>query len=229
MSFVQRLDVRFHETFGDVLKSINWWARFERFTYEGRNNGVRPFAEHILSSADRVAVLGVGGDRVVNALWRAKEGRAVEALRDAGRAEQTDIIILIGLNDVTAQGRASDVVGGVCALVSELKAKLCNGVTRVFVLELPLLPMFSPRMRESAETINKWLGNIGATGEFIVPKYTSLMDEHGTVMPRWLISRSDVHLNREGYEVFARFLRSLIIMQGGSKAKLNLFGQHLLQ
>ena len=50
-----------------------------------------------------MAVLGVGGDKVANALWRVRDGRAVEALRAAGRAEQTDIIILIGLNDVTAQ------------------------------------------------------------------------------------------------------------------------------
>ena len=39
--------------FGDVLKSMNWRARFERFTYEGRNNGVRPFTEHVVSCVDQ--------------------------------------------------------------------------------------------------------------------------------------------------------------------------------
>ena len=136
----------------------------------------------------------------------------MEVLKAAGRAEQTDIIILIGLNDVTAQDKAkvSDVVGGVCALVSELKARLCSE-TRVFVLEVPLLPKYSLEMRDLAKNINEWLGNISARVGFTVPKYTSLLDEHGTVMPRWLISRQDVHLNADGYRVFARFLRSLIV------------------
>ena len=38
-----------------------------------------------------------------------------------------------------------------------------------------------------------------------------LLSVDGTVMPRWLVSRFDVHLNAEGYEVFALQLRSIIM------------------
>ena len=44
-----------------------------------------------------------------------------------------------------------------------------------------------------------------------------LLSVDGTVMPRWLVSRFDVHLNAEGYEVFALQLRS-IIMQKDSES-----------
>ena len=41
-----------------VLFGDSW---FERFTYEGRNNGVEPFTEHVQSCADQ------GADSVENA------------------------------------------------------------------------------------------------------------------------------------------------------------------
>ena len=164
----------------------------------------------------------MGGDRVSHALWRSGKGRAVKAL-GAVASKDTSVIILLGLNDVTALGKASDVVGGVCKLVSELKAGINSDVTRVFVLEVPLLPRYSPEMRKLAKNINKWLGKVGARVGFTVPKYTSLLDEHGTVMPGWLISRRDVHLNAGGYRVFARFLGSLII-QGSYSIKFSWIG-----
>ena len=163
----------------------------------------------------------MGGDRVSHALWRSGKGRAVKAL-GAVASKDTSVIILLGLNDVTALGKPSDVVGGVCKLVSELKAGLKSEGTRVFVLEVPLLPRYSMKMLELAKNINKWLGNISARVGFTVPKYTSLLDEHGTVMPRWLISRLDVHLNAKGYREFTRFLGSLIDMQGSFSSKFNL-------
>ena len=79
-------------------------------------------------------VCAVGGDKVSNALWRAGEGRAVEALGAAGQAMKTDVFILLGFNDISARALGgagkglemdmnagsekvvSDVVGGVCAL-----------------------------------------------------------------------------------------------------------------
>ena len=61
---------------------------------------------------------------------------------------------------------ASDVVGGVCALASELKAGLgpeCEQ-TRIHVLEVPVLPMYdlpgNEGMREDAENINAALKSL---------------------------------------------------------------------
>ena len=187
-----------------VLFGDSW---FERFL---RGNGVVPFADHVRSCADQVDVLAVGGDRLQNALWRSRQGRAVEALRAAGMAMQTDVFILLGLNDVTARGKSSDVVGGLYALGCELKAGLGEGA-RIHILEVPLLPMFDRGMREEASDINRLLKNVCAEAGFNMPGWDPcLLGRDGTVMPRWLISRNDVHLNAEGYEVFARYLRSLI-------------------
>ena len=102
--------------------------------------------------------------RVCNALWRAREGRVVEAL-GAVKARHTDAFLLIGINDITALGKkeqdtdmgservVSDVVGGVCTLAAELKG--LSESTRVIVIQVPILPMYSPRMREAAENINR--------------------------------------------------------------------------
>ena len=62
-----------------------------RFTYEGRNNGVRPFKDHVRSCADQVDVCAVGGDKIGNALWRAREGGEVKALARAGSAVKTGV------------------------------------------------------------------------------------------------------------------------------------------
>ena len=107
----------------------------------------------------------------------------------------------------------SDVVGGLCTLVAELN-KLRSDSIRVLVFEVPLLPMYSPEMRQSAKNINEWLEKVSVVVGFHLTKlHKSLLDKQGTVMPQWLISRLDVHLNAEGYRVFARHLRS-IIMEG---------------
>ena len=218
-----------------VLFGDSW---FERFTYEGRNNGVGPFEQHIRSCADQVDVCAVGGDKVCNALWRSGEGRAVEALGAAGTAAQTDVFILLGINDVAARALGkrgtgkglemdtdtgsekvvSDVVGGVCVLAGELEAGLrpeCER-TRIHVLEVPVLPMYdlpgNEGMREDAENINAALKSLSAEAGFKVHGWDQrLLSVDGMVMPRWLVSRFDVHLNAEGYEVFALQLRSIIM------------------
>ena len=104
----------------------------------------------------QVDVCAVGGDKVSNALWRSGEGGAVEALAAARTAVKTDVFILLGINDVTSRALAkkgnagkefnekisSDVVGGVCTLAAELKARLRSDCTRIHVLEIPLLPFY---------------------------------------------------------------------------------------
>ena len=164
-------------------------------------------------------VLAVGGDRVANALWRAREGGAVMAL-GAAMAWQMDVFVLIGLNDVTSGKRVGqDVVGGVCALAAELKAGLRGGDTRIHILELPILPMYdlpgNKGMRKDAENINTALKNLSAEAGFIVQGWDQrLLSVDGMVMPQWLVRGSaGIHLNAEGYDVFARHLRSLIISE----------------
>ena len=101
-------------------------------------------------------------------------------------------------------------MGGISALSGDL-AVIGSDITRVFVLEVPLLPMMSPEMRESAKNINEGLKKASHRVGFNLTHWDrGLLDEDGTVMPRWLISRSDVHLNEGGYLRFALFLRSLI-------------------
>ena len=57
-----------------------------------------------------------------NALWRAREGGAVEALAAAGRAVKTDVFIMLGINSVTMRADSgnqkvtSEIGGGVLAL-----------------------------------------------------------------------------------------------------------------
>ena len=187
----------------------------------------------------QVDVCAVGGDKVSNALWRSGEGGAVEALAAAGKAIKTDVFILLGINDITARaldkkGAAgkglemdsdtgsekvpSDVIGGVCALAVELKARLQSDCTRIHVLEVPLLPMYdlpgNEGMHEDAEEINTTLRKISAQGGFEVHGWEQrLLTMSGCIMPEWLISPNDVHLNAEGYGVFARLLRSLILQK----------------
>lgn len=222
-----------------VLFGDSW---FERFTYEGRNNGVGPFAEQVRSCADQVDVCAVGGDKVSNALWRSGEGGAVDALGAAAMAAQTDVFVLLGINDIAARALGkkgagkglemdmdtgsdkvvSDVAGGVYALAGELKAGLKSEITRIHILEVPLLPMYAlpgnEGMREEAENINDMLQKLGAEAGFKVHGWDPcLLDERGTVMPRWLISRNDVHLNAEGYDLFARYLRSLIMQKDSER------------
>ena len=107
------------------------------------------------------------------------------------------------------------VVGGVCHLALALKAELRSERTYVHVLELPLLPMFSEGRRESAMRINIMFKKHSAEVGFRVHGWSwdRLLDNNGMVRSRWLISRCDVHLNAAGYEVFAQYLRS-IILQG---------------
>ena len=130
-----------------------------------------------------------------------------------------DVFILLGINDVTdwRRGRrkiSSEVVGGVCTLAAELKARLQSDCTRIHVLEVPLLPMYDEGMREEAEEINNLLRNISAQGGFAVHGWEQrLLSVDGMIMPQWLISKNSVHLNAEGYEVFARLLRSFILQK----------------
>ena len=189
-----------------VLFGDSW---FERFTYERRR--VRSFAEQVRSCADQVDVCAVGGDKVSNALWRSGEGGAVDALGAAAMAAQTDVFVLLGINDIAARplGKkgantgskvVSDVAGGVYALAGELKAGLKSEITRIHILKVPLLPMYAlpgnGGMREDAENINGRLQKLGADAGFEVHGWDPcLLDERGTVMPRWLISR-----NRDGQD-----------------------------
>ena len=220
---------------GEVLKQRvilfgdSW---FERFTSERRNNGTRPFTDHVRSCADQVDVCAVGGDKVSNALWRSGEGGALEALAAARRALKTDVFILLGINDITARASAkkgaagkgfsekisSDVVGGVCTLAGELKERLRSDCTRIHVLEVPLLPLYelpgNEGMIEEAVKINNMLRSISTQGGFEVRGWEQrLLSLDGSIRPEWLISRSSVHLNAKGYDVFARLLRSLILQK----------------
>ena len=155
-----------------------------------------------------------------NALWRSGEGGAVEALAAAAKAVKTDVFIMLGINDVTMRADSgnekitSDVVGGVLALATKLKAGIQGDCTRIHVLEVPLLPMYeipgNEGMREDAEEINDMLRKISARFTwFKVHGWGNEFLHH----PKWLISPNDVHLNTNGYFVFARLLRSLILQQ----------------
>ena len=151
-----------------------------------------------------------------DALWRAREGGAVEALVAAGRAVKTDVFILLGINNITgdrSEKMVLDIVNGVFALANELKARLRSDCTKIHLLHVPLLPLYELRgnegMREVAEEINRMLG----TGGFLVHGWEVLMSEGGTILPPFLISHTDPHLNAEGYDVFARLLRSLILSE----------------
>ena len=94
--------------------------------------------------------MSVGGDKVSNAVWRAGEGGAVEALGRAGMAVQTDVFVLLGINDIMAaqalgkkgavKGLVSDIVGGVYFIACVLKKELRSEHTRIHILEVPLLP-----------------------------------------------------------------------------------------
>ena len=153
--------------------------------------------------------------RVSNALWRAREGGAVEAM-GVMMARQTDVFVLIGLNDITSGKKVvSEVVGGVCAIVGELKRGLRSEQTVVRLLEVPLLPMFSEGMREEAANINTLLKHLSADAGCTIHGWDQrLLAVDGTVMPQWLIrGNAGVHLNAQGYDVFARHLRSLIISE----------------
>ena len=72
-----------------MIFGIESCLRFERL--ERKNKGAY---ELICSCVDQVVNLSVGGDRVRHGLWRAREGGVVQALRDAGRARQTDVFVL---------------------------------------------------------------------------------------------------------------------------------------
>ena len=105
-----------------------------------------------------------GGDTVSNALWRAGKGGAVEAL-GATRAVQTDLFVLLtGINDMGKKGAGKglemDMVGGVYELGCQLKNGLGSKQTRIHILELPLLPMYTMRMREAAKNINGMLRKV---------------------------------------------------------------------
>ena len=153
--------------------------------------------------------------RVSNALWRVREGRAVEAM-GVMAARQTDVFVLIGLNDITSGKKVtSDVVGGVCAIVEELMRGLRSEQTVVRLLELPMLPMFTDGMREEAENINALLKHLSTEAGFRIHGWDQrLLSVDGTVMPQWLIRGSaGIHLNGSGYDVFARHLRSIIISE----------------
>ena len=172
----------------------------------------------------------MGGDKVKNALWRCGEGGALEALAAAGRAVKTDMFIMLGINDVTmredrgSEKVTSDVVGGVFALATKLKTRIQSDCTRVHVLEVPLLPMYelpgNEGMREEAEEINDMLRKI--SGRFTWFKVHGW--EQGSIMPHQystVISTNDVHLNTEGYIVFARLLRSVILQKDFEDGEVN--------
>ena len=162
----------------------------------------------------------VGGDKVNNALWRAREGGAVEALAAAGKAVKTDVFIMLGINDVTMRADSgtetviSDVVGGVFALATKLKTRIQGDYTMIHWLEVPMLPMYqipgNEGMREEAEYINDTFRKISA--RFTWLKVHGWGNEF-LYHPEWLISPNNVHLNTNGYIVFARLLRSLILQQ----------------
>ena len=118
--------------------------------------------------------------------------------------------------DTGSETVVSDVVGGVCALAAELKAGLRSARgTRIHILQVPLLPMYDKGMREDAENINTALKNLSAEAGFKVLGWDQrLLSVDGMVMPQWLVRGSaGIHLNAEGYDVFARHLRSLIISE----------------
>ena len=178
----------------------------------------------------------MGGDRVGNALWRSGKGGAVEALREAGRASKTDVFILLGLNDVTSRAAGmglemggervvAEVVGGMFSLAIQLKERLQSDQTRVHVLEVPHLPMYelpgNEGMSEDADNINTALRRLGAEeGWFQVHGWDQrLLSLDGAIMPKWLTGRHDVHLNAEGYDVFARLLRALILQEDSDEGE----------
>ena len=76
----------------------------------------------------------------------------------------------LGINDVTMRADSgsekvsSDVVGGVCTLAAELKARLRSDCTKIHVLEVPLLPLYdlpgNEGMSKVAVKINKMLRKI---------------------------------------------------------------------
>ena len=130
----------------------------------------------------------------------------------------------LGINDVTMRADSGekislDVVGGVCTLAGELKARLRSDCTRIHVLEVPLLPLYdlpgNEGMSEQASKINNMLRKISTQGGFEVHGWEKrLLSANGYMMPEWLISQNSVHLNAKGYDVFARLLRSLILQKG---------------
>ena len=163
-----------------------------------------------------------------NALRRAGKGGAVEALAAAGRAVNTDVFIMLGINDVTMRADSgtetviSDVVGGVFALATKLKTRIQGYYTRIHVLEVPMLPMYqipgNEGMREEAEYINDTFRKISARFTWLkVHGWGNEFLHH----PQWLISRNDVHLNTKGYRVFARLLRSLILQKDFEDGEVN--------
>ena len=114
--------------------------------------------------ADVLCKLPLGGDKIDNAVWRAGPGGAVEALAAAGSAVQTDVFIMLGINDVTKRAPSNkvvlDVVGGVWALARELKARLQSDCTRIHFLgsqqqmtSAKLAGFFTPCVTEDASRV----------------------------------------------------------------------------
>ena len=107
-------------------------------------------------------------------------------------------------------------------MAAELKARLRSDFTKIHVLEVPIFPLYdlpgNEGLSEQAVKINNMLKKISTQGEFEVHSWDQrLLSVDGAIMPEWLISQHDVHLNAKGYEVFARLLRSLILQKFDSK------------
>ena len=144
-----------------------------------------------------------------NALWRIGEGRAIEALRAAGTAMKTDVVVLLGINDLLGVGKGveMDVVGGVCALALSLMAGLRSERTFVHVLELPLLPMYSVDQCKLAMRINMLLQKHSAEVGFKVHCWSwDRLGRNSIALPKSLLKilpSFETYLN-------LRFLNSLV-------------------
>ena len=210
---------------------------FERFLWVGGPSGaVEPFESIVRPCVDHLDVFAVGGDKTCNAVWRATEGGAVATLSQRVVADETHLIILLGINDVAAPAMgkvkgtemdkaqkgaqaARDAVGGVYFIARQLQASLLsNTSTKIHIFEVPLLPLYGdvsrhgfPLMRGDADAINAAFRGqqFRASGFEVHALHTELLDAAGTVKGRYLVD--DVHLNSQGYTLFAEQLRRILV------------------
>ena len=144
---------------------------------------------------------GISGDRTQNLLWRLKKG-------NYNRCKPENVVITIGINNVTAGDKAEDIAQGIIACALEAKAQMPQAKIILFGL-LPAGLEKNSYNRVACDKIHSILAKTKLKGVEYINPTTWFVNGDGS-LKKELYAGDYLHLSAEGYKLWSEKIAKII-------------------